>query len=119
MDLSKPSTRWAIFAVVLVAVVIAGVGFYASRQADYVCKPLTNAELSEYAGQVPPHQVCVSPALSLTYSQGVIYTPGVTRSAVLRPGHAAWFYAGAGAVLVLELLGLWAASAGKRGQGES
>lgn len=39
MDLSKPGTRWAIFAIVLVAVILAGVGFYASHQPDYTCRP--------------------------------------------------------------------------------
>jgi len=39
--------------------------------------------------------------------------------AALRPDHAVWFYIAAGVVLVLGLLGIWAASAGKRVQTDS
>lgn len=36
----------------------------------------------------------------------------------LSPDHAVWFYGAAGAVLLLGVLGIWAASAGRREQAE-
>jgi hypothetical protein len=42
-----------------------------------------------------------------------------TNTAFLSPDHAVWFHGAAGVVLVLGLLGIWAASTGKRGQSES
>ena len=42
--------------------------------------------------------------------------PEQSNGALLSPGHATWFDGVAGAVLVLGLLGIWAASAHKPGQ---
>jgi hypothetical protein len=111
LDVSKPSTRWAIFAIVVVAIVLAGVGLYASRQPAYL-----------------PSGVAADPACAYKQAHGFLCSSSeatgatsgaVTNSAFLSPDHAVWFYGAAGAVLVFGLLGLWAASAGRRGQSES
>jgi hypothetical protein len=118
VDLSKPSTRWAIFAIVVVAIVLAGVGLYASHQPDYACKP---PYLSTLDQALVTQQICGSADSQLTYANnGTVLTyPADANTEVLRAARAWWFYAGAGAVVVLGLLGLWAASASRRGHAES
>jgi hypothetical protein len=113
--------RWAIVAIVVVAVAIAGVGFYASRQPSSVVPycatsaaslfglPSTSLQCAMYNGPVasggPSVYNYTGPAT-------------VTNTAFLSPGHAVWWYVAAGAVLVVGLLGIWAASAssGKRAE---
>jgi len=88
----KPWTRWAIFGIAVVVISIAGVGVYAARQTNsYPC------QLSDV----------ISGRCTGTQSY-------YTNPAFLRPDHAAWLYGTAGAVLMLGLLAVWAASGGWR-----
>jgi len=117
VDLSKPGTRWAIFAIVLVAVVLAGVGAYASQQPDYACRQPYLSTTDLYG---VTQKVCGGAGSQVTYTNnGTTLTyPATASTAVLRSAHAWWFYAAAAAVVVLGLLGLWAASAGRRDKPE-
>ncbi len=94
MNLSNPSTRWAIFAMVVVALAIAGFGAYASQQPAAGCP----GPPGQGPGATLPQYICEQTGLG-------------RNEALLSADHAAWFYGATGAVLVLGLFGIWAASA--------
>lgn len=104
MDLSKPSTRWAIVGIVAVAIMLGGLGIYASRQA---------ASAAVYCGTLAA-KIADSRCNGATRdASGFV---AVRNSSLLNSDHAWGFFL---AALILGLLALWAVSAGKRGRAEA
>ena len=101
MDLSKSGMRWAIFAIVLVALVLAGVGVAGSTRSAKVAVPTT---------------VCVMEPCAVNTTHILVYRDN---GSLFAPERSRYWYFGGGAVLVLGLIGVWAASARRRGRSES